>query len=83
MIYEFTTATIKHNFPRAVLMTWRERYFIKATAPGMDMQSSGHREKKKILSSNYWPLFKVVFVQRILDNRETRGHKRCIQEDRI
>lgn len=38
MIYEFATASIKLNFPRAVLMTWRERHFITATAPGMDME---------------------------------------------
>lgn len=84
MIYEFTAATIKHHFPRAVLMTWRERYFIKANAPGTDtgMQSSGHRASK-ILSSKCWLLFKVAFVKRILDNRDTGGHKKCIQEDGI
>lgn len=52
MIYEFTRATIKHNFPRAVLMTWWERYFIKAAAPEMDTETEAVGAKNKILSSS-------------------------------
>lgn len=39
MIYEFGAATIKHNFPRAVLMTWQERHFITPAACGMDTET--------------------------------------------
>lgn len=38
MIYDLAAASIKLNFPRAVLMTWRERHFITATAPGLDTE---------------------------------------------
>lgn len=36
MIYDLAAAAIKLHFPRAVLMTWRQRHFITAAAPAMD-----------------------------------------------
>lgn len=39
MIYELGATTIKHHFPRAVLMTWQERHFITAAACRTDTDS--------------------------------------------
>ena len=53
MIYEITGATIKHNFPRSILMTCWERYFIKLIAPGMVRETQPASKKRvKILTSN-------------------------------
>ncbi len=79
MIYEFTRAIIKHNFPRAVLMTWWERYFIKAIAPGMDTETQAVDKKR----TKYCPLTSGSFVRRMVDDRDARGHKKSLQEDRI
>lgn len=79
MIYEFTGATIKHNFPRAVLMTWWERYFIKAIAPGMDTETQAVGTKR----TKYCPLTSGSFVKRTVEDRGERGHKKCILKDRI
>lgn len=69
MIYEFTGATIKHNFPRAVLMTWWERYFIKAIAPGMDTETQAVGTKR----TKYCPLTSGdSSLQRIADNKDTK-----------
>ena len=57
MIYEFTRATIKHNFPRAVLMTWRERYFIKRLSAERTQKHKqcAQREPNTVLSpANVW-----------------------------
>ena len=79
MIYEFTRATIKHNFPRAVLMTWWERYFIKAIAPGMDTETQAVGTKR----TRYRPLTSGSSVRRMPDDRDARGHVKCVGEDRI
>lgn len=50
MIYGFTSANIKHDFPRAVLMTWWERYFIKATGPRLDRETKKKGPKCELLS---------------------------------
>ena len=72
MIYEFTKATIKHNFPRAVLMTWWERYFIKAIAPGMDTETQAVGTGR----TKYCPLTGGSSARRMVDDRDTRGHKK-------
>lgn len=71
MIYEFTRATIKHNFPWAVLMTWWERYFIKAAAPGLDTETEAVGAGNKISSSNWCKLQGWWMV----DDREARGRE--------
>lgn len=70
MIYEFTRATIKHNFPRAVLMTWWERYFIMAAAPRTDRGTEAVGTKNKMLSSN-WRKFGGWWVT---ETREVTGN---------
>lgn len=67
MIYEFTRATIKHNFPRAVLMTWLERYFITTTAPGMDTETQAVGTKR----TKYSPLTSDGFVRRMVYDEDT------------
>lgn len=70
MIYEFTRATIKHNFPRAVLMTCWERYFIMAAAPRTDRGTEAVGTKNKMLSSN-WRKFGGWWVT---ETREVTGN---------
>lgn len=77
MIYEFTRATIKHNFPRAVLMTWWERYFIKAIAPRLDTETQAMDTHKK--RTKCCPLTSGSFVGGIADDRDKRGHKKCVE----
>lgn len=69
MIYESTRATIKHNFPRAVLMTWWERYFIKTTAPGVDTETQAVGTKR----TKYCPLTSDSFVRQMVYDEDTRG----------
>lgn len=53
-------------------MTWRERYFIKATAPGMDTETQAVGTKR----TKYCPLTSGSFVRRAVYDRDTRGHKK-------
>lgn len=76
MIYEVTRATIQHNFPRAILMTWWERYFIKATAPGTDTETQAVGKKT---GTKYCPLTSRTFVWRSEEDGVTGGHQKYIR----
>lgn len=84
MIYEFAAASIKHNFPRAVLMTWRERHFITGTAPGMDAErAKGYcplKQRPLFQSGFVWGLGEMK-VFWIIETHKGSGEKRLGGQD--